>query len=63
MGSAFWRGERTRLIRVAFFVTSFPSLSETFILDQITGLIDRGCEVEIFAELPATAQTHFGPQR
>lgn len=31
-------------------VTEFPSVSETFILDQITGLIDRGHEVDIFAE-------------
>ncbi len=36
-------------MRVAFLVSYFPNVSETFILDQITGLIDRGCEVEIFA--------------
>lgn len=41
-------------MRVAFLVTSFPSVSETFILDQITGLIDLGCDVEIFAALPET---------
>jgi colanic acid/amylovoran biosynthesis glycosyltransferase len=35
-------------LRVAFLVTDFPAASETFILDQITGLIDCGCEVEIF---------------
>ena len=37
-------------MRVAMLVTEFPSVSETFILDQITGLIDRGHEVDIFAE-------------
>ena len=36
-------------MRVAFFVTSFPVPSETFILRQITGLIDLGHEVGIFA--------------
>ena len=28
----------------------FPALSETFILNQITGLIERGCRVDIFAQ-------------
>lgn len=36
-------------MRIAFFVHSFPELSETFILRQVTGLIDRGHEVRIFA--------------
>ena len=36
-------------MRVAFFVDAFPSVTETFILNQITGLIDRGHEVDIFA--------------
>ena len=36
-------------MKAAFFVGVFPSLSETFILNQITGLIDLGCELEIFA--------------
>lgn len=36
-------------MRIAFIVTAFPCLSETFILDQITGLIDLRHEVEIFA--------------
>ena len=36
-------------LRIAFLVDSFPSLSETFILNQITGLIDLGHDVEIFA--------------
>ena len=41
-------------MRIAFLVTSFPAISETFILDQITGLIDLGCEVEVFAATAAT---------
>jgi colanic acid/amylovoran biosynthesis glycosyltransferase len=44
-------------MRVAFLVIAFPTLSETFILDQITGLIDLGCEVEIFAAQPETASS------
>jgi colanic acid/amylovoran biosynthesis glycosyltransferase len=36
-------------MRIAFFVDSFPVLSETFILNQITGLIDRGHDVHIYA--------------
>jgi colanic acid/amylovoran biosynthesis glycosyltransferase len=36
-------------MKIAFIMNSFPTLSETFILNQITGLIDRGHEVYIFA--------------
>ncbi len=36
-------------MRIAFFVSAFPVVSETFILNQITGLIDRGHEVDIYA--------------
>jgi colanic acid/amylovoran biosynthesis glycosyltransferase len=36
-------------MRIAVFVGSFPVVSETFILRQITGLIDLGHEVDIFA--------------
>ncbi len=36
-------------MRIAFIVDSFPILSETFILNQITGLIELGHDVEIFA--------------
>ncbi len=37
-------------MRIAFVVGYFPKLSETFILNQITGLLDRGHDVKIFAE-------------
>jgi colanic acid/amylovoran biosynthesis glycosyltransferase len=35
---------------IAFVVGEFPSLSETFILNQITGLLDRGHHVTIYAQ-------------
>ncbi len=35
-------------MRIAFLVNDFPKLSETFILNQVTGLIDRGHEVDIY---------------
>lgn len=36
-------------MKIAFLVWQFPVLSETFILNQISGLIDRGHEVRIYA--------------
>jgi colanic acid/amylovoran biosynthesis glycosyltransferase len=36
-------------MKIAFAVGKFPVLSETFILNQITGLIDRGHSVDILA--------------
>jgi colanic acid/amylovoran biosynthesis glycosyltransferase len=38
-------------MKIAFFVTEFPSLSQTFILNQITGLLDRGHDVTIYARV------------
>ncbi|EMG26701.1 glycosyltransferase [Listeria fleischmannii] len=35
--------------KILFFVTEFPTLSETFILNQITGAVDMGHKVEIIA--------------
>ncbi|EDX86713.1 glycosyl transferase, group 1 family protein [Synechococcus sp. PCC 7335] len=37
-------------LKVAFVVHEFPVLSETFIINQATGLIDRGCEVDIYTD-------------
>ena len=37
-------------MRIAFFLNEFPALSQPFILNQITGMIDRGHEVDIYAE-------------
>lgn len=40
-------------------IDQFPSLSETFILNQITGLIDRGHEVDIYSdEFGNTSKVH-----
>src|SRR6185503_9395792 len=36
-------------LRIAFIVSQFPTLSETFILNQITGLLERGHQVDIYA--------------
>lgn len=38
-------------MRIAYLVDSFPPLSETFILNQITGLIDLGHEVDLFPQI------------
>ena len=35
---------------IAFIVTEFPSLSETFVLNQVVGLLERGHHVDIFAQ-------------
>lgn len=40
-------------MRIGMFVGSFPVVSETFILRQITGLIDLGREVDIYADTRA----------
>lgn len=42
-------------LRIAFVVDRFPSLSETFILNQITGLLEGGHTVDIFATHQARA--------
>jgi colanic acid/amylovoran biosynthesis glycosyltransferase len=39
-------------VKIALFVTEFPIISETFILNQITGLLDRGHDVTIYARIP-----------
>jgi colanic acid/amylovoran biosynthesis glycosyltransferase len=36
-------------MKIAVLTQVFPAISETFILDQITGFLDRGHEVEIIA--------------
>ncbi|HVO17170.1 MAG TPA: hypothetical protein VMV26_18255, partial [Alphaproteobacteria bacterium] len=42
-------GGARRRLRIAVFVHEFPTLSETFVLSQIAGLIDRGHDVTILA--------------
>jgi len=47
-------------MKIAFIVSGFPTLSETFILNQITGLLDMGFDVEIFAQFnPKQEKIHF----
>lgn len=36
-------------MKIAFIVEKFPVVSETFIIDQVVGLLKRGIEVEIFS--------------
>ena len=44
-------------LRIAIFVGRFPVISETFILRQITGLLELGHDVRIFADAePADAE-------
>ncbi|NEP18632.1 MAG: colanic acid biosynthesis glycosyltransferase WcaL [Leptolyngbya sp. SIO4C1] len=37
-------------MRIAFLVADFPKLSETFVINQVTGLLDRGHEVDIYSD-------------
>lgn len=39
-------------MRIAFLLSHFPVISESFILSQITGLLMRGHDVTIFADSP-----------
>jgi colanic acid/amylovoran biosynthesis glycosyltransferase len=39
-------------LRIGVFVNSFPVVSETFILRQVTGLLEMGHDVRIFADTP-----------
>lgn len=36
-------------MKIAFFLDDFPSISQTFILSQINGVIDQGHQVDIYA--------------
>lgn len=50
-------------MKIAFLVGPFPALSETFVLNQITGLIERGHDVDIFAEYRREQLVHPDVQR
>ncbi len=64
-------------MRIAVFVEKFPVLSETFVLNQITGLIDRGHDVQVYSWRPTNSpgahgevakyrlldRTHYWPDR
>ena len=51
-----------RKLRIAVFVGTFPAVSETFILRQITGLLELGHEVDIFADTRAPAGDPIHPE-
>ena len=39
-------------MRIALIVNKFPVLSETFILNQIVGIIEQKYDIDIFADKP-----------
>lgn len=41
-------------MHIAFLLYHWPVISETFIMNQITGLLDRGHEVDTYAKSPGT---------
>src|SRR5260370_27428739 len=45
-------------MRIAFLLSIFPTISETFILNQIVGLIERGQTVDIFARYRSDDPVH-----
>lgn len=45
-------------MKIAYFTTTFPALSVTFVMNQITGLIDRGHEVTIYSRRPGDGKPH-----
>lgn len=48
--------DTNQALSIAFVVGAFPKLSETFILDQVIGLMKRGCAVDVYAERPEKAE-------
>jgi colanic acid/amylovoran biosynthesis glycosyltransferase len=51
-------------MKIAFIVEAFPTISETFILNQITGLLNLGHNVEIYAEFnPHQPKIHSDIQK
>jgi colanic acid/amylovoran biosynthesis glycosyltransferase len=51
-----------RPLRIAMFLGRFPVVSETFIVRQITGLIDLGHEVDIYADTRAEPGEPMQPE-
>jgi colanic acid/amylovoran biosynthesis glycosyltransferase len=41
--------QKNKKLKIAFLVGGFPVVSETFIINQVADLIDRGMQVEIFS--------------
>lgn len=55
------RSSESSNVRVAFLLTRFPVLSQTFVLNQITGLLSRGVDVEIIAGRSTEPTPTSGP--
>ena len=46
-------------MRIAFIVDRFPAMSQTFVLRQMIGMMERGHEVTVFADAPGgDAESH-----
>ena len=43
-------------MKIAYVVDRFPAISETFVLAQVTGMIDKGHDVHVFARRGPAAQ-------
>jgi len=52
----------SRPLRIAVFTGIFPVVSETFILRQITGLLDQGHEVDVYADCKPDAGAPVHPE-
>jgi colanic acid/amylovoran biosynthesis glycosyltransferase len=51
-------------MNIAFIVDEFPSISQTFILNQITGLLERGHQVDVFTrEIKIDQRQHADVER
>jgi colanic acid/amylovoran biosynthesis glycosyltransferase len=46
---SFHKDEECRKLRIIYYVSSFPTVSETFIVNQIADILDRGHEIAIYA--------------
>lgn len=42
-------GQKIHALKILFFDHTFPALTQTFVLNQITGMIDRGHDITILA--------------
>lgn len=51
-----------RPLRIAWFIGKFPVVSETFILRQVTGLLDLGHEVDVYSDTGNEGNTPEHPE-
>lgn len=59
--AGFSVGAPNIIMKIAFLVDQFPSVAETFVLNQIVGLIKLGHDVHVFAsKLGSNAEVHDG---